>query len=393
MKILFYRYGSICEPDIIAAFQAIGLTVIEENTEITHKSLTQSDRLTLVENHLKNRKPLFVFSVNFFPVIAGICQIYHTPYLCWTVDSPIPELFDSAIKAETNRVFLFDNSQYQCCQKLSPDNTYHLPLASATARFDQVISSITEKNRRDYSSDISFVGSLYAEKDVLHDMSDLSDYARGCITALTEASLKIYGYYPVETALTDQIISELKEKLPTHFLSNPSEFTEADRYIAANRCIGYHVAAIERPRTLNALAEHFNVDLYTRSDCSQLKNVHVHGGVQTLTEMPIIFHLSKINLNMTVKSIQSGLPLRIFDILGCGGFLMTNFQSEITDYFEIGTHLEAYSSIEELIDKCNFYLNHDDIRTTIARKGYELVKEKHTYFHRIRDMLQVLSEA
>ena len=91
---------------------------------------------------------------------------------------------------------------------------------------------------------------------------------------------------------------------------------------------------------------------------------------------------------MTIKSIQTGLPLRIFDILGCGGFLMTNYQAELPEYFEIGKDLEAYSSMDELIDKCTFYLEHDDIRKEIARNGYEKVKQHHTYPHRIAEMLR-----
>ena len=37
MKVLFYRYGSICEPDIIDTFQEIGLEVDEYTKEITMK--------------------------------------------------------------------------------------------------------------------------------------------------------------------------------------------------------------------------------------------------------------------------------------------------------------------------------------------------------------------
>ena len=78
------------------------------------------------------------------------------------------------------------------------------------------------------------------------------------------------------------------------------------------------------------------------------------------------------------------------DILGCGGFLMTNFQSELTDYFTIGVDLEAYSSMDELVDKCAYYLAHDDERLQIARNGYEKVSASHTYPHRIREMLKTL---
>lgn len=138
------------------------------------------------------------------------------------------------------------------------------------------------------------------------------------------------------------------------------------------------------------MANYFSVDLYTRSNTAPLQNVNVHNGAQTLTEMPKIFHLSKINLNMTVKSIQTGLPLRIFDIMGCCGFLMTNYQAELTDFFEIGVDVETYSSIEELVDKCSYYLTHEDARHSIAIHGYQKVCEKHTYIKRLAEMIKHL---
>lgn len=37
MKILFYRYGSICEPDILEAAQELGHTVTIIDEEISNK--------------------------------------------------------------------------------------------------------------------------------------------------------------------------------------------------------------------------------------------------------------------------------------------------------------------------------------------------------------------
>ena len=106
--------------------------------------------------------------------------------------------------------------------------------------------------------------------------------------------------------------------------------------------------------------------------------------------MPKIFNLSKINLNMTMRPIETGLPLRIFDILSSGGFCMTNFQEELLDMFTIGEDIEAYSSIEELVDKCGYYLEHDDIRRNIAARGYEKVKNTHNILNRMADMIRNL---
>lgn len=389
MEILFYRYGSICEADMINAFCQAGLNVLEDITEITEKLISDADRLSSVERVLKERHLLFVFSINFYPVIADICHAYRTLYLCQTVDSPVPELFSSSICHDTNRIFLFDYAQYEQFAPFNLNHIFHLPLASCTERFRRATDTITEDEQRAYSSDISFVGSLYNEKNPLNRITTLSEYVTGYIQGLVDSSLQIYGCNLVEQALPDNIVAEIKKE-DSHFYCPRKPVANPDSYIAAHSYIGMEIAQTERIRTLNLLGQYFSVDLYTRSDTSVLKNIHIHGGVQTLTEMPKIFHLSKINLNMTIKPIQTGLPLRIFDILGCGGFLMTNYQSEIQEYFEIGVDLEAYSSMEELVDKCSYYLAHEDTRKKIAEKGYQKVDSLHTYPHRIREMIRYI---
>lgn len=390
MKILIYRYGSICEPDVIDSFRRLGLTVIEEATEITDKKISDAKRLQLVEKILKTEHPLFVFSINFYPVIAEICHIYKTLYVCWTVDSPVPELFSASIRRSTNRVFLFDRAQYQYFAQYNPGNIYYLPLASGTERFDRIISAITASDRKAYSTDISFIGSLYNEKNPLRGLNGLSDYTKGFINGLTEASLKIYGCNLAEAAVTDELAADIKACDPD-FYTLENAVADPDRYVAAHSYIGMQIAETERIRTLNMLAQYFTVDLFTKSDTSALQNVRLHNGASSLTEMPKIFHLSKINLNMTIRPIQTGLPLRIFDILGCGGFLMTNYQEELPEYFDIGTDLEAYSDMEELTEKCAYYLEHDREREQIARNGYEKVRSQHSYIHRLTEMLRYIS--
>lgn len=387
MKILFYRYGSICEPDLIETFQSLGLEVIEETTEITRKGLTSAERIRLLQSSLDRNRPLFVFSINFYPVIAEICHIYKILYLCWTVDSPVPELFSTAVQYDTNRIFLFDRAQYNRFAPYNPDHIFHLPLYSSVERFDRVMRSIKPEEQKIYRKDISFIGSLYTEKNPLRPLlAKLPDHTRGYIQAVIDASLKIYGYNFIENTLSEDLVHTVK-KYASDFYHPGETVADPDAYITAHSYIGMQVAETERIMTLNALAEYFTVDLYTYSDTSSLKGVKVHKGAASLTEMPKIFHLSRINLNMTVKPISEGLPLRIFDILGCGGFLMTNYQPELPDYFEIGEDLEAYSSMEELLDKCAYYLKHEDIRQQIARKGYEKVCAGHTRLHRIKKML------
>lgn len=389
MNILFYRYGSICEPDIIDAFSSLGITVIEEKTEIYTKAFPESARVELINALLSKHSPIFVFTINFFPSIAEVCHIHNILYLCWTVDSPIMSLFTKSIQYPTNRIFLFDNAQYQRFSPFNPDCIFYLPLAAAVDRFDSVVHSITPTDIETYTADVSFVGSLYSEKNPLKKLDGLSEYTKGYINGITEAALQVYGYNFIEEAISDSFVTEFKKESP-ELVSYFKLLTNVDKYAIAHHYLGPHIAETERIRTLNRLAQHFSTNLYTQSDTSSLRSVHTHGSIESLYGMPKVFHLSRINLNMTIKPIQTGLPLRVFDIMGCGGFLMTNYQPELEEYFEIGSDLEAYSSLDELITKCDYYLQHEDERKQIALNGYHRVKQFHSYSKRVSDMLRMV---
>lgn len=149
------------------------------------------------------------------------------------------------------------------------------------------------------------------------------------------------------------------------------------------------VAEQERLRALRMLAGHYSVDIYTGSDTSGIPGIHNRGFARSMDEMPLIFQHSKVNLNITAKSIRSGLSLRIFDVLGCGGFIITNYQAELSEFFTPGADLEYYTSLEELDEKTGYYLTHDHEREKIAAKGFETVSKLHSYRTRIPQMLEM----
>ncbi len=399
MEILFYRYNNICEPDLIQTFTAFGITVHTEEMEMTDKSIPPRQCAAKVTEWLMTHSFAFVFSINFFPAISYTCDHFQVPYVCWSVDSPVPELFSNALKKEWNRIFLFDQAQYQFFHPVNPGRVFYLPLATNVKRWESVILNMTEKDYAKYDADVSFVGSLYTEKcrydrllsaQRMSGQPYISEYAQGFVCGLIEAQLKVYGYNFISDTLTDRVIREIADADPD-FYRGSDTYIDTDRYLAAHQYIGIKLAAVERERTLNRLAQHFHVNLYTNSDASPLPSVHCMGPALTLTEMPMIFHASKINLNITMRPIETGLSLRIWDVLGCAGFLITNYQAEIPEYFEIGRDLETYESMEELEQKVQYYLTHEDDRIEIAINGYEKASRLHTYEKRVAEMIRVLS--
>ena len=110
MKILFYRYNSICEPDVIQAFKELGHSVCEIREEMTNKAVTPSECVRLVSNALEKTNSDIVFSINFYPAISEVCNIYHLPYVCWIVDSPVMEQTDYYLRHENERKEIAHNA-------------------------------------------------------------------------------------------------------------------------------------------------------------------------------------------------------------------------------------------------------------------------------------------
>lgn len=385
MNILFYRYGSICEPDIIAGFLELGNTVTEITLEVYNKTLAPLDGLTALKNELFTRHYDFVFSINFYPFISEVCNIFQIRYLCWTVDSPVMELYSNSVCNPWNRIFLFDEAQYNEIAPRNPECIFYLPLASNPARWNAVIQNTSSTEQQKYSGDISFVGSLYTEKCPFDQITGAPAELIGYLEGIMDAQSKLYDYYFLEELLPDPIVNSFRECMP-YFYTPPENSIRNDRIAMAQIYLCSKISAIERVHTMQLLGNYFSVNLYTGSNTTGLP-VRNCGLVKTLTEMPLVFHNSKINLNITSKSIRTGLPLRIFDILACGGFCLTNHQAELENYFTPGADLECYTSEEELLEKAAYYLTHEKDRLEIAYNGYEKLSKYHNYPQRLLQMI------
>ncbi len=390
MKLLFYRYGSICEPFILSALSELGTEVVELSAEVTDKQMKPSDVVQTVSRTLLDGNFDLVFSVNFFPVVSDVCNIFHIPYAGWTVDSPVMELYSKSVANKCNYLFLFDRCQYQEIAPLNPGHVFYLPLGSDPVFMQSVIQK-GQKQAETYRADLSFVGSLYTEKCAYDKLKNPPEYLSGFLNGLMAAQQKIYGYYFIDDALPQQITDLFKEHMPGYYTPLDAPFL-TDTAIVSQLYIGNKISALERVHLVRRLAACFPFTIYTGSDTSNIPGIRNRGLAKTLTEMPLIFHSSTINLNITSKPIRSGIPLRVWDILSCGGFVLTNYQAEIPEYFCPGEHIEVYENVDDLLDKCNYYLDHPSKAAEIAQNGLALVSGQHTYRHRMETLLLTVFE-
>lgn len=387
MHILMYRWKAYNYRDIEETFRVLGHTV--DNIEQKLGSYDVSPEFEqVIEAKIRENQYDMVFTVNYFAVISAACQRHRLKYVCWTCDNPLISMYHETVFNSCNYIFTFDKTNYLEFRGMGVEHIWHLPLAVDTDRIDNILEQSVDTMK--YTGDIAFVGSLYERNSYDRFKNKLPDYLKGYFDAVMEAQMNISGANIVEPMLTADILEQLQE----YFTLEKSEGSFSDLgLIFQTTVLGFKIAQVERRRALIELSKRYHVNVYSNSDVRDLIRVRYCGSVDYWSEMPKVFHVSKINLNFTIPNIKSGIPLRIWDVLGSGGFLLTNYQAEIPVYFTEGKDLVCFDGIEDLTEKADYYLAHEEERKEIARNGYRKVKEYHTYIERISTMLSQVEQA
>lgn len=396
MHILMYRWKAYNYRDIEQTFLLLGHTV--DNIEQELGSYDVSPEFErVIEEKIRGTHYDMVFTVNYFPLISNVCERTGVKYVSWTCDNPLISMYHESVFHDCNYIFTFDKTNYLEFRGMGVKHIWYLPLAVDTERMDALLGVPEEAGRRKaaqdtemqkYHGDVAFVGSLYERNSYDKIKNRLPEYLRGYFDAVMEAQLNISGANIVEPMLTTNILEQLQE----YFQLEKSEGSFSDLgLIFQTTVLGFKIAEIERRRALIELSKHYKVNVYSNSDVSDLLRIQYCGSVDYWSEMPKVFRMSKINLNFTIPNIKSGIPLRIWDVLGCGGFLLTNYQAEIPYYFKEGEELVCFDGLEDLCEKVGYYLEHEEERKRIAWNGYRKVREKHSYIERIRTILDTVA--
>lgn len=385
MKILFMEWKSFGNEDIIAAFRDLGHTVEIlpfSNKEVHHDEKIEKE----LAQKIRDVSPDFVFSFNYFPIISLACKQADARYVSWVYDSPYVLLYSYTIIYPGNYIFVFDKEWYLEFHRAGIPTIHYLPLAANTERLSAMADWNTFENSQwNNQSDIAFVGSLYTEKHQFYQrLEGITPYTRGYLEGLMSAQKQVYGYNFVQELLPKDIIDDMMRILPMQ--PDPTS-VESVEYLYAQYVINRQITATERKELLSAIGEKYAFDLYTPDKTLQLPGCINHGPIDYYDMAPYVFKKTRINLNISLRSIKSGMPLRIFDIMGAGGFLLTNYQADFLDHFVPGEDFAFFDSPTDLLDKIGYYLNHEEERAAVARNGFEKLAAHHTYKHRIEEIL------
>ena len=383
MNILLITADDFCVEDICETFRFYGHETIY--CECTKEEMLKNNSTT-IKGFMTNNIDI-VFTFNYYPSIAIICKEMSVHYISWVYDNPQVHLFSYTAIFPTNTIYVFEKEVAEYFQSQGINNIYYLPLAANPIRLERMISNAIEK-KSEFSKpkDVSFVGAMYTEKHQLFSRmieKGISEYTFGYLNGIIKAQKKIYGCDIITPLLSEDIISEMKKGLP---LEPDQDSAVPTEYLFAKYVIDRKITAEERMNLLSLAGEKHDVHVFTIDPNMDIPNCTNHGPAHSDIDAPTIYNTSKINLNISLRSIVNGIPLRAFEIMGSGGFLLSNYQAELQDYFIPGEDYDYFESQEDMVYKIDYYLGHDDIRKQIAINGKKKIEKYHTFFDRVSKM-------
>jgi len=99
-------------------------------------------------------------------------------------------------------------------------------------------------------------------------------------------------------------------------------------------------------------------------------NLILHEGGLYSEDYGKSFQASKISLCFLKKMNKDLQTTRTMEIPACGGFMLAERTDEHMQLFEEDKEAVFFSSNEELLEKCRYYLEHDEERKAIAKAGH-----------------------
>lgn len=115
------------------------------------------------------------------------------------------------------------------------------------------------------------------------------------------------------------------------------------------------------------------------------------GDILSDEEVIKTFSRAKINLgfsscgatHLTSERIVQ-VRLRDFEVPMSGGFYLVEHMDELSEFFELGSEIETYTTFEEMHDKIRFYLQNESAREKIRVAGFERARRDHTWQKRFQ---------
>ncbi|MCB9555736.1 MAG: glycosyltransferase [Deltaproteobacteria bacterium] len=312
-------------------------------------------------------KPDFVLSINQIGfddqgMLAGLLEQLSLPMAVWFVDSPLYVLRGMrAFAPSMTSYFSWERRYVTLLGQAGAEAVHYLPLASDPERF----------RLRDASCQraVSFVGdSMLGAQQRFRRR--LSTNAQRRVAPLVRELLadRQFDLFDAKVTASDRQRSDLLAYVT---------WQATGRY----RC-----------EVLSQIRSH-RLHVYGDPGWSQLlPEAITHGPLNYGEPLADVYRTSAVNINMTSLQMPSAVNQRVFDVPLCGGFVISDRQSDLLELFDEQREVVCFNHVGELDEMVSYYARRPAERQAISRRARQRILAAHTYRHRLREMIERLRE-
>ncbi|MFS0575520.1 glycosyltransferase [Sporosarcina sp. 179-K 3D1 HS] len=374
--------------DTIAADCKVAFEQIGFKTSI----LAWANESTIL-NEIIKAKPDYLFSINFSPTVAKLSNSLGIPYISWTVDTPAYTLYEKEnLNYKYSYMFVYDKKVMSELRERGLKNIHYMPVAANVDRLGGINSR--EEGNLKYVSEVSFLGGSCIQNEYMTYFKDrLTPSHINHIEEMIQLQSQTSEYI-LKEMVTDNLVDEIENITSLTIDRQKHELLPKSEKFAF--LLGRYHSYKERKLMMQELAKEFDLSIYgdegwiTKTE-AKLEKCY-KGYAEHFNEMPKVFMNSIVNVNITRSFVETGLPMRVFDVLGCKGFLATNHKLDIDRLFSDGHDLVKYRDLQDLKELIRYYLNHEEDRNRIRTQGFETIRKYHTYEIRIKNIMNIVNQ-
>lgn len=330
-------------------------------------------------------RPDFLFTINHLGVdregvLIDLMERLEMPLASWFVDNPHLILyFYNRVVSRWTSIYTWDSDNLESLRDMGFDRVEYLPLGVDALRFAPPRRQPAESGLQD----VSFVGNSMMYK-VGHRM-EAGRFPRDLLA----------GYKEVAAGFGDHDERSVRAFLAAHHPRRFQAFEALDsmeRKLAYEAMITWEATRQYRRRCVEQLLDFAPViagdkgwPLTFRRETRPWKWLPEMNYYQ---DLPGFYPRFRINFNTTSKQMKGAVNQRVFDAPAAGGFVLTDWRSQMERLFEPGKEIVSYSEPDEIPELISRYLSRPDERQAVIRAARKRILAEHTYEHRLTRLME-----
>lgn len=325
---------------------------------------------------IQKEKPDFILSINMKGfdgngTLADSALRFDIPIVIWFVDDPHPILLQQSKFINKNMIALcWEKAYIPYLKKSGFEKVVYLPLAADPTLF-------SHKAPTSPKVQLGFAGTSMGGA-FLADIKSKFLWSDSLIPIVEKASEALLVNHDEKISkIIHTISNELSFTLP---------FTDERNFTWLCSCV-IHTASMKKRKEIISSLIPAGVELYGDPEgWKELlgNNSITHPDLDYNTQLCDAYRNIETNLNITSCQMPTAVNQRVFDIPMSGSFVLSDYQQDLGELFEIGKEAVCYKSMDELKELINYYRKNSTNREQVTKAAQKRIKNEHTYAHRIK---------